>query len=999
MKGRMFALFQKVLMGAAVKYLRILLLLSIAGLSLMTAVAQAADEDAFLGQIRPAPEQPMGQGHSAIWTLPLVATQYQPVAATAAMRAALQAQHEDRFLDALILLDEADKNLQASADAEAEMKLLHASFLLQGNQSRQALEMLAPLLGKNQHAADAYALTAMAYLQQGQMQAALDAADQANHAQNSGGDILPPLALSYALQGAGRLAQARAVMHGFNTRTSPSAITLAREAELALTLGQTRAASALVDQAHAADAAHPYVNAVSGLVYLIDGQAQQAKTAFATALQRDPKDAKALLGMGLAEIKLGNFQAGQEKLQAANEADPGNALILTYLGRSQQNLGQTEAARASWRSAEQADPKDPIPWLYQAQAALQDNRPLDARDSLGEAQARSAYRAVYRGEQLLKEDEQLLQANLAEVQRQLGLDSLAFQTLSDSVGEKNSSNLRNQADVLQGQRFGETARRSLLLQSLFNEKPGTLPAALDIYGDNAGSTGASVPQHGVVSGLGSEQASYNNYDELFGQRTTLEADATTGSQFTNGGQIRVGVGSDTLGIGFAQNQLKTDGFAPFQNLNNRVAQGIVQWQPFTSTELFVSQETFNSQHGENYFPADPVNGANMAIQDDSQVTRVGLRLKLDDGNAELRALLSHQQTDQTVNYFNLTTQINTGYPAFSSSNAYSGELQYRRSGADYATQWGMLMTNGQIDYWIPAVPYAVGYTQNAQQVYAAWQQTLNPYVQLDAGLGWGESIDLGQRTYQSNWLPQLGMIYTPDAGTHLRLAAWQGMGIQGLGDATLAPVSLAGFLLTRPSDAGQLVNAVALGGDRQLSPAWLLTAETQQRMIEQPVGGPPQFLSSTQVNESKVALHWQPAGSPWAVGLAYDYESIQSDPTIVQLNSVQDQNLHSEQLDVRWFANEQWTVNLTLSHNQDASIKYVANYSLPPLYLSFLPAYQESFNQVDANVSWKFYGSNDVLVAGVRNATNTSFQYTDIDPLNPRFSIGRLTYVKVKLAW
>jgi len=637
--------------------------------------------------------------------------------------------------------------------------------------------------------------------------------------------------------------------------------------------------------------------------------------------------------------------------------------------------------------------------LYQAQAALQANRPLDARDSLGEAQARSAYRAVYRGEQLIKEDEQLLQANLAEVQRQLGLDNLAFLTLSDSVSEKSSANLRNQADVLQGQRFGESARRSLLLQSQFNDRPGNLPATLDIYGDGAGQTGASIPQHGVVSGLDSEQASYNNYDGLFTRPTTLEADATTGSQFTNGGQIRVGVGSDTLGIGFAQNQLKTDGFAPFQNLNNRVVQGIVQWQPFTSTEMFVSQETFNSQHGETIFPALPF-GNNLMIQDDSQVTRMGMRLKMDDGSSELRALLSHQQTDQTVISNDLSVPPIYQYTQFGSSNGYSGELQYRHNGADYATQWGMHMANWLEDIW-----YSTGgnveFTQNAQQVYAAWQQTLSPSVQLDAGLGWGEVINRQYSTYLSHWLPQLGVVYAPDAATHMRLAAWQGMGVQGLGDATLAPVSLAGFLLTRPGDVGTQVNAVALGGDRQLSPAWLLTAETQQRTTDQPFGGPPQYLLRSQVNESKVALHWQPAGSPWVVSLAYDYESIRNPDwfasnNFLELNSLDNQNLHSEQLDVRWFASAQWTVNLALSHNQAAGTLEALDNTSGNLILT---PYQNSFNQVDANVSWKFYGTHDVLVAGVRNATNTSFQYTEIDPLNPRFSIGRLTYAELKLAW
>lgn len=392
---------------------RIFLLLYIAVLNLATGTARAADEDSFLQQIQAPSEQTLGQGQSALWTMPHIATQYQPLQPTPVIHAAVQAQNEGRFVDALILLDDAGKSGQVSDDNQAEMNLLHASFLLQGKQSRQALEKLSPFLANTQFSADAYALTAMARLQQGQLREALDAAQ---HTQGSRSDLLPPLALSYALQGVGRLVEAREVMHDFNTRAAKSAITLARESELELTLDQIQSAKMLITEAIGVEA-HPYVIAVSGLTYLIEGKAQQAKTAFETALQSDRNDAKALLGLGLAEIKLGNFSAGQKILQAANDADPGNALVLTYLGLSQLRAGQTEAARASWLSAQQADPKDPTPWLYQAQAQLQTNRLFDARESLRQAQALTAYRQVYRGEHLLNDDAQLLQANLAEVQR------------------------------------------------------------------------------------------------------------------------------------------------------------------------------------------------------------------------------------------------------------------------------------------------------------------------------------------------------------------------------------------------------------------------------------------------------------------------------------------------------------------------------------------------------------------------------------------------------
>jgi hypothetical protein len=66
-----------------------------------------------------------------------------------------------------------------------------------------------------------------------------------------------------------------------------------------------------------------------------------------------------------------------------------------------------------------------------------------------------------------------------------------------------------------------------------------------------------------------------------------------------------------------------------------------------------------------------------------------------------------------------------------------------------------------------------------------------------------------------------------------------------------------------------------------------------------------------------------------------------------------------------------------------------------PTILIYVP---QNFNQTDASVNWQFnrVGSVDM---GVRNATNQSFQYTETDPLIPRFSKGRLSYARLKLVW
>lgn len=426
----------------------------------------------------------------------------------------------------------------------------------------------------------------------------------------------------------------------------------------------------------------------------------------------------------------------------------------------------------------------------------------------------------------------------------------------------------------------------------------------------------------------------------------------------------------------------------------------MQWRPLPATQAFVSHQTFNSHWGALFYPAQAYAFYD-AIMDDSKITRLGLRHTLtEDGSSELRLLSSHQQTSQTLDTYSLDTPPVYGYSQTGNSSTRSAEVQYRRTGASYTSLWGVQHARGRIAYLD-----AGDNTVNMQQVYTAWQQTLSPYWQLDAGLGWGkidnrDNTGKDTGTYLQRWLPKLGVVYTPDQGTHVRLAAWQGMSSPAVGDATLAPVSLAGVLLARASDNavnGKLVHAVALTGDRQLNSTWLLDAATQRRWTDVPVsfGGGPQFLFWQNIDESRLALHWQPTAQPWTVNFACAYERLQNDQGAAALDSVDAQKLNSQQVTMRWFANARWTVHLLWSHNQVSGTQQSSDPNTgSPLY----PTYQNRFNQLDADMSWHFSAAG-VLSAGVRNASDTTFQYTEVDPLNPRFSKGRMLYGKVKLAW
>lgn len=100
----------------------------------------------------------------------------------------------------------------------------------------------------------------------------------------------------------------------------------------------------------------PLPHLYRGQVLLRVGRADEAARAFDAALRRDPELPEALMGLGRALVAVNNGQVSPEAVA----------------------LFQQAAARSD----------DPAPWIYQAMAAMEQNREADARRLWAEALAR-----------------------------------------------------------------------------------------------------------------------------------------------------------------------------------------------------------------------------------------------------------------------------------------------------------------------------------------------------------------------------------------------------------------------------------------------------------------------------------------------------------------------------------------------------------------------------------------------------------------------------------
>jgi cytochrome c-type biogenesis protein CcmH len=96
----------------------------------------------------------------------------------------------------------------------------------------------------------------------------------------------------------------------------------------------------------------------TGQLLLDQNRPQEAARAFDAALRREPELAEAMLGLGRALVRIENGRVTPEALALFEQAA--------------------------------AYTDDPAPWIYQAMAAMEENREADARRLWGEALARMA---------------------------------------------------------------------------------------------------------------------------------------------------------------------------------------------------------------------------------------------------------------------------------------------------------------------------------------------------------------------------------------------------------------------------------------------------------------------------------------------------------------------------------------------------------------------------------------------------------------------------------
>jgi tetratricopeptide (TPR) repeat protein len=94
------------------------------------------------------------------------------------------------------------------------------------------------------------------------------------------------------------------------------------------------------------------------LAYL--GKTEEALEAYRAAVRQNPKDAKALAGVGWALLKLGNYAGADPPLRAAIKVDPGHGRPYLHLSFVLAGLGKYDESLAAAEQFAALKPKDPL---------------------------------------------------------------------------------------------------------------------------------------------------------------------------------------------------------------------------------------------------------------------------------------------------------------------------------------------------------------------------------------------------------------------------------------------------------------------------------------------------------------------------------------------------------------------------------------------------------------------------------------------------------------
>lgn len=484
-----------------------------------------------------------------------------------------------------------------SGDLTPTTTALAASLAYNTGNTIKGAQLLQQALENSPAQAEALALQALRTLIDGDSDGALRQTTQLveTHPQNPSA----LLAHAYALQSRGKIEEALQINLQAQTLIPNNLFVMARTAELQLSVGNTRAAQKLINQALQQAPQHSRVNTLAGFVALNRFATGRAQNHFQTAITSDSNEPLARLGLALALIQKGKIEQGREQMEMAVLLDPGSSLLRSYLGKTYATQNQNDWADTQYRLAKNLDPNDPTPWFYQAHLKYAENKPGEALRLISSAIEKNDNRAVYRSRMLLDSDAAARSANLTHTYETLGFTETAKNTAALAASRNPTDFATHHALVkaYSGDQKAQTLRaREALMTRLL------APLGAQELSVGVGETGLHTYTWISPSKLG-----VSEYSSLFSQRSFNGSFTSfAGSQDSNGYDWQIQASGDRVSFSGGQYDYETDGYRSNNNLDVKLTEGILHYQASENLKLLAISSKRTDSSGDLLNPADSI---------------------------------------------------------------------------------------------------------------------------------------------------------------------------------------------------------------------------------------------------------------------------------------------------------------------------------------------------------------------------------------------------------